>query len=189
MTQEAVRRGRPRSSNADDAIHDATLRLLRRGGPRAVTVEAVSAESGAARTTIYRRHRDREELLRAVLVDLVEAPLPDPELPLEGKLHWLLDRLVALLEGIGSGGSAALLTNSDHEFAKTVRGLLADRLTVLSAAMAADADAGRLAPHVDPDTLVGLLLGAHLSEQLRYGEPRPGWRVRTVDLLLPAVRP
>ena len=56
-------------------------------------------------------------------------------------------------------------------------------------AMADDAESGRIAPSVDPDTLVGLLLGAYLGERLRHGEPRPGWRGRTVDLVLPAVRP
>ena len=33
-----------------------------------MTVEAVAAESGVAKTTIYRRYSDREAVLRAALV-------------------------------------------------------------------------------------------------------------------------
>ena len=40
----------------EDGIAESTLYLLRNGGPRAVTVEAVAAHSGIAKTTIYRRH-------------------------------------------------------------------------------------------------------------------------------------
>jgi hypothetical protein len=47
--------------------------------------------------------------------------------------------------------------------------------------------AGRLSTRVDPDTLVGLLFGAYLSQVLRYGEPRPCWADRTAELLTTAV--
>src|ERR1051325_9819002 len=49
----------------EEGIFDATLTLLRAKGPRSVTVEAVAARSGIAKTTIYRRHRDRRDMLSA----------------------------------------------------------------------------------------------------------------------------
>jgi AcrR family transcriptional regulator len=39
-----------------------------------------------ARTTIYRRYRDREGLVAATLEKLGDEPLPAPGLPLEDKL-------------------------------------------------------------------------------------------------------
>ena len=39
---------------------------------RALTVEGVAARSGVAKTTIYRRWRAEDELVLAVLIDMVE---------------------------------------------------------------------------------------------------------------------
>jgi len=153
-----------------------------------VNIDAVAVRSGVARTTIYRRFRGRDELMHAVLNQLVEDGLPAPAAPVPEKLHWLLQSILEVLEnGIGRGGIAAVLTDSDPEFTSALRGRMAERLRVLEEAMTDDIAAGRLKPQVDPDTLVGLLFGAYLSEVLRYGEPRPGWAERAVELLAPAV--
>ena len=45
----------------DEAITAAVIELLRTKGPKAVNVEAVAAQAGVAKTTIYRRFRDRED--------------------------------------------------------------------------------------------------------------------------------
>jgi AcrR family transcriptional regulator len=181
-------RGRPRLAETDLQIRNAALQLLRTEGPDAVNIDAVASRSGVARTTIYRRYRSRGELMEAVLDELVEAGLPAPTVPVAEKLHWLLQSILEVLEkGIGRGGVAAVLTDSDPEFTNTLRERMANRLRVLEQEMTADIEAGRLDPRVDPDTLVGLLFGAYLSEVLRYGEPRSGWAQRTVELLAPAV--
>ena len=180
--------GRPRLAQTDQLIRDAGLELLRTQGPGAVNIDAVAARSGVARTTIYRRYRSRQELMTALLDDLVDPGLPAPTLPVPEKLRWLLERILLLLEdGIGRGGTAAVLADSDPAFTHALRARLADRLTALERSMAADVEAGHLNPRVDPDTLVGLLFGAYLGELLRYGEPRPGWAERTVELLTAAV--
>src|SRR5262249_11896745 len=52
------------------AILDATLQLRAEGDVGSLTVEAVAARSGVAKTTIYRRWRDKWELaLDAVMID------------------------------------------------------------------------------------------------------------------------
>jgi AcrR family transcriptional regulator len=63
----------PRAERSKQAILDATRELLtEEGGVRALTVEAVAARSGVAKTTIYRRWRDKWELsLDAVMIDMV----------------------------------------------------------------------------------------------------------------------
>jgi AcrR family transcriptional regulator len=52
---------------------DATRELLEEGGGvRSLTVEAIAARSGVAKTTIYRRWRDKWELaLDAVMIDML----------------------------------------------------------------------------------------------------------------------
>jgi AcrR family transcriptional regulator len=56
-------RGRPRLSSTDDAILAATLELLNDGGTAHVSVDAVAARSGSAKTTIYRRWPTLESLI------------------------------------------------------------------------------------------------------------------------------
>src|SRR5215467_5511909 len=54
------------------AILDATRELLTEGDVRSLTVEAVAARSGVAKTTIYRRWRDKWQLaLDAVVIDML----------------------------------------------------------------------------------------------------------------------
>jgi len=62
-----------RAERSRQAILDATRELLGEdGGVRALTVEAVAARSGVAKTTIYRRWRDKWELaLDAVMIDML----------------------------------------------------------------------------------------------------------------------
>ena len=74
----SVARGRPRSEDARMAILDATRKLIAEGGYQAATIEAISARSGVAKTTIYRWWPNRAVLAIDVLVQLsnVAAPLP-----------------------------------------------------------------------------------------------------------------
>jgi AcrR family transcriptional regulator len=56
-------RGRPRLASTDDRILGATLELLQAGGAGQVTIDAVAARSGAAKSTIYRRWPSLENLI------------------------------------------------------------------------------------------------------------------------------
>src|SRR4051795_4960070 len=95
--------------SVEDRIDESTLRLLHTKGPRSVTVEAVAARSGIAKTTIYRRYRDRRDMLSTALSRVttpeplaVQADPPD-------RLRWLITEAVKTVEvGIGYGGLAAL---------------------------------------------------------------------------------
>jgi AcrR family transcriptional regulator len=60
------------------AILDATRKLIAEGGYQAATIEAISARSGVAKTTIYRWWPNRAVLAIDVLVELsnIAAPLP-----------------------------------------------------------------------------------------------------------------
>ena len=63
----------PRAARSKQAILDATRELLAESGDvGSLTVEAVAARSGVAKTTIYRRWRDKWELaLDAVMIDML----------------------------------------------------------------------------------------------------------------------
>src|SRR5262245_62989929 len=61
-----------RSERSKQAILNATRELLAEGDVGSLTVEAVAARSDVAKTTIYRRWRDKWELaLDAVMIDML----------------------------------------------------------------------------------------------------------------------
>ena len=67
------RAGRPRDPGADRAILDVATRILQNEGYRNLNIERVAEESGIAKTTIYRRYQDRQDLAAAAVGALLEA--------------------------------------------------------------------------------------------------------------------
>jgi AcrR family transcriptional regulator len=185
---EPGKRGRPRRQSTDDQIIDAALALVREGGPQKVTVESVAARSSVARTTIYRRYRDRDELLKTALHRIADQAVPPEHLSVRDKVRWVLTRVrVILEEGLGRGGVAAVLADSHPQFTEAFRSTLAQHLEPLKTAIAADAENGLLRADVDADVALNLFFGSYLGEVLRYGEPSHDWLDRTLDMLVPAL--
>ena len=90
----------PRVVRSIEAVQSAAIGLFVEGGPRAVTVDAVSESSGVAKTTIYRHWNDRAHLLadtyRACLPVVSTPPASlDPE-------QALRDVVRQLVSGLGS---------------------------------------------------------------------------------------
>lgn len=59
--------GRPVDPDKDTAILAAARHILFERGPQAVTMEAVAAEAGVSKATVYSRHANKTELIRAVV--------------------------------------------------------------------------------------------------------------------------
>jgi AcrR family transcriptional regulator len=175
--------------DVDDAIADATLALLRTKGPRSVTVEAVAARSGIAKTTIYRRHRNRRDML-SVALSRVTTPEPlAAQADAPDRLRWLITEAVNIVEvGIGYGGFAAMLTDEDPEFTKLFRRILAKQRAEVESVIAAGKADGSFRADVDAATLVDAVVGAHIAERTRTGRVATGWEGRLFDLFWPTVR-
>jgi AcrR family transcriptional regulator len=72
-------RGRPRSAEAEQAILEATLRLVAEHGVAHLTIEGVAAEAGVGKTTIYRRWETKTELIIAAVSQLAPPPGEFPD--------------------------------------------------------------------------------------------------------------
>jgi AcrR family transcriptional regulator len=179
-----TRPGRPRQTGLDERLQAAVLRLLHDGGPAAVTMERVATTSGVAKTSIYRRHANRGELLTAAL----ENAIGDPEVPDEGttrdKIRFALERAWHQMADIlGPGGLAAIVGNSDPEFTELFRSALRPYDDALVARIRDDSRAGLLRPDVDADGVVSLMLGAYLGELIRHGTVAPDRLDRCLELI------
>lgn len=176
--------------DVDDGITEATLTLLRTKGPRSTTVQAVTSLSGIAKTTIYRRYRDRRDMLSAAL-SRVALPEPlDPDTSAPDRLRWLIAQAVRTIEaGVGYGGFAAMLTDEDPDFTSVFRQILDRQRIELQAVIDTGKTAGSIRADVDAATLIDAVVGAYIAEQARAGKVEKGWEDRLFALFWPAVKP
>jgi AcrR family transcriptional regulator len=176
--------------SVDERIAEATLQLLRAGGPRSVTVEAVTAASGVAKTTIYRRYRDRRDVLSAALKRLATPTPLDPRSDPAERLRWFIARAIETVEqGVGLGGVAAMLTDEDPEFKALFRQILVEQRGHLAAALESWKADGSIRADVDSATLIDAVVGAYIAEHARSNTVANGWEEKLFDLFWPAVRP
>lgn len=89
--QQLPDRRDPRLDRSRSAILSAAVALLSEGGVKQVTVDAVTARSGVARSTLYRHFPNNTELLAAAFQELLPPlRLPETGLPARERLLRLV---------------------------------------------------------------------------------------------------
>ncbi|MCG6883365.1 MAG: TetR/AcrR family transcriptional regulator [Silicimonas sp.] len=95
MTNDRPKRGRPRSHTSREAILGAVRHRLLADGYLRLTIEAVAAEAGVSKATIYRWWKTKGELvLEAAEGDISIGLVPetnDPRADVEAAIHQLVD--------------------------------------------------------------------------------------------------
>ncbi|RFU84723.1 TetR/AcrR family transcriptional regulator [Streptomyces triticagri] len=169
---------------------EAALRLLRERGPQGVTMEAVAQHSGSAKTTIYRRYRNRYELLLASLAFVEGMPEPDPGLSQRERIAFLLGQFrYGLEEVVGLRAVGALLPGDDDpEFTRAFReGVLAPRFEVLLTTLREGVVAGELREDADCPMVVNMLAGSFLARFAVEGTVPADWADTALDSIWPAI--
>ena len=120
-----VRRGRPRSSETEQAILDSAYRIMASEGLAAASIDAVARNSGVSKMTIYKWWPSREALLIDAFLRQAASmlPLPDKGDPLAracANMRRPMSRrcnsdfgkvqLAVIAECIASTGSAAIFS-------------------------------------------------------------------------------
>ena len=173
---EKRRTGRPRRPSTDDKILRATLALLQEGGPSEVTIDAIAARSGSAKTTIYRRWPNLENLLVDALRIAVRARLDQVEeirefdkthgSPIRGAARQILSLMREPLFKSAFPMMARMLLGDpvlgDRFRAEVFAPLRAVRREEIRGMIAT----GRLRPGMDPDLVLDMVNGAILYRAL-----------------------
>ena len=68
--------GRPRDHGRDEAIHEAALELLSEVGYDRTTIEGIAARAHVSKATIYRRFKNKQEILMAAMGEHAVCSLP-----------------------------------------------------------------------------------------------------------------
>jgi AcrR family transcriptional regulator len=104
------RGGRPRDPSRDDVIRAAILRLLAEVGYGALTMDAVAAEAGVGKATIYRRWRTKHDLVVDTLSDINRAIAVPPDTgSVEGDIRALMDLIATTVQSPAGAAVRSLL--------------------------------------------------------------------------------
>jgi AcrR family transcriptional regulator len=110
------RGGRPRDPSRDGVIRAAILRLLAEVGYGALTMDAVAAEAGVGKATIYRRWRTKQDLVVDTISDLNRAEATPPDTgSVEGDLRAMMQQMVKTITGPTGAATLSLLSTIPHQ--------------------------------------------------------------------------
>jgi AcrR family transcriptional regulator len=182
-----------RRARSDRAILNAARELLGEVGAPGLTIEGVAARSGVAKTTIYRRWRDSNELALAAVWDDLLSGLKAPRdvgdtraelLAFVGPIVTVLQS--PLMSGVLRGLTSEIASNS--ELSRTYREQTVEpRLEQLAQVVERGIERGDLRPDTDVRLAHELLVGPVMYRLLYSGQPLDdGLASRIVDAVLRA---
>lgn len=167
-------RGRPRDRALDDRILEQVIALLGSHGYAGLTLDALAARSGVAKTTILRRWPSKAAVAAAGVERLA---LQSVDVPDSGDLR--VD-LLALLHGAvdafvrGRGQFVArLIREAGHhpEITDLLYTVIHTRRQAYRRVLALAIARGELAPSIDQDLLIDLLIGPIWTRMLITRDP------------------
>ena len=158
-----VSAGRPRSIESQQAILNATWKLLIEGKVRDLSIEAIAREAGVGKTTIYRWWSSKTAVVIDAFLAKVTSEIPFPEessaaFVLKGQVTSLVKafsgeygRIVAEIIAEGGGDKEAL--NSFRER------FLLPRRAIAQAVIETGIQNGEFDANLDPELAMDLLYG------------------------------
>jgi AcrR family transcriptional regulator len=173
-------------SRSRAAVLRSATDLFVEGGPSAVTIDAIVARSGVAKSTIYRHWSSRDDVLVEVIESSApEIPQPDPDLDVATALRQTAHAIAGFINDPDWARMLpALLLMKHHaeDIAAIEERLEREQDQVMSGLIRRAMDEGLLRSGIDVEeaitSLLGPLLYAHLTERVELDE---GFVDRTVD--------
>ena len=169
----APARGRPRDSRADAAILAATFRQLVEVGYAGLSIESVAAEAGVAKTTLYRRHPTKKELVVAALESATPFEPPPLDLPTRQALDLFVRAAIHALIDSGAFrilGSLLLEESREPGLLATFRArLLTPRRAMVEAMLRRGIERGELRPDIDALVVTEMIAGAIIGHHVILG--------------------
>jgi AcrR family transcriptional regulator len=186
-TRERRRPGAPKDPEADRLILETTHRLLRELGYDRLTIDAVAREAGVARTTVYRRYRDKADLVSAAIQTL-RAPAKRSATG-DARVD-LISHLEAVRRNYGISLAGTLLMEEPYNprlLALFRERMVAPQRRIVAETIAEGIERGQVRPDVDVERILDLLLGAFFAAVFAEGRPGPAWSEQIVDAVWPAL--
>lgn len=179
----------PRIQRSRRVVLSAAIDLLGEVGFSGITIEAVAARSGVAKSTIYRHWAGKLELLEDAFAELK----PPFEVGVGGSVR---ERIIDLLEQLASHTASsdwssclpAMIEAAERDPAaqRLQRKISTERRKLLVSLLREGVASGELPQHVDPDLAADCLAGAIMVRRLMSLDVlKPSNVGRLVSQLLP----
>jgi AcrR family transcriptional regulator len=192
VKQAQGNRGRPRDTDVDQRILAATFRQLVDVGYGALSIEAVAAQAGVAKTTIYRRHPTKAELVIAALS--VEVPFNPPAADLGAReaLDRFVHQAIAMLVESGAIrilGSLLVEEAREPGILDAFRArLIGPRRELVEEMLRRGIERGEIRPDIDPLIVTEMIAGAIFGHHAILGLPgSESWVAKLVDHVWAAI--
>jgi len=170
---------RPRDPAVDDAIHAAAATLLAERGFARMSVEGVAAAAGVGKPAVYRRFRDKTELVTAIIGAHL-APLEVPDL---GDTRAELWRAVEIGFPAEAEPYLALIGGlmAEHERHPELIAAFRDRVLLprraaVKALIERGQERGDVRGDMEAEAALDLLAGPLLARAFAGADTGPAWR-------------
>jgi AcrR family transcriptional regulator len=178
--------GRPLDESVDEAILDATWRLLLAEGYSRMSIAGVAEEAGVGRPAIYRRYRDKSELVAAVIADKASRVPPIDTGSARGDLIAQLE-FARRRFAVSLAGTMIVEERNHPELLEHFRrGMVAPRRGQIALALQRGKERGEVRADLDTGLASDALMGSFIFHSLAVGRPGKGWAEQVVDTLWPA---
>lgn len=180
--------GRPRDVETDQRILDAAYRLMAQQGYVRMSMDAVAAEAGVTKPTIYRRWPAKIDLAMAAIVAACDPSRPavtgDTRADLIAELEHF-KRAISRPHGMALLGTVLAEEHETPELLAAFREyLVAPRRQALRAILDRAAARGELAAGANLGLAVNLLVGAYYAQYLANTPFSEQWSAEVVDAVL-----
>jgi TetR/AcrR family transcriptional regulator, regulator of autoinduction and epiphytic fitness len=179
----------PRIERTRRVVLEATLGLLAECGYGAVTIEAVAARSGVAKSTIYRHWPGKVELILDAFHELKPPIAPPAEGDVRETVIAVLENLARVaVESTWSRCLPSLIDAAAHDpEARKLQGRIStEGRRSLVDLLSTGVERGQLPPDLDPELMAEALVGPILLRRLLSLPPFDPGDVRAlVDQLIP----
>jgi AcrR family transcriptional regulator len=189
----AAPRGRPRHPDTDRAILGATFRQLIEVGYASLSVEAVAAAAGVAKTTLYRRYPTKRDLVIAALESGTpfSGPIDAPDT--HAALAVFIRSAIAMMVDSGAIrilGSLLVEERREPELLDVFRKrLLEPRRAIVVDVLRQGIARGDVRPDADPLLVTEMIAGAIFGHHAILGQHADeAWIEALVDHVWAAIR-
>ncbi len=182
-----------RRGEVDAKILKTARDILDSEGLSALTVERVAAESGVAKTTIYRRFKHRLDLATAAVAELPTQPEKNPAGATDLK-DWIRRVIEAFDTSMRTRGAevigAGLMYRHDEEFFELFQQrLIVGRGQAARPRLEAAVESGEIRGDTDVATMYNLITGSVIAAHLGGSADDPKWIDQAVELVWTAIQP
>ncbi|MGI8845939.1 MAG: TetR/AcrR family transcriptional regulator [Thermoleophilaceae bacterium] len=180
------------TEGVDERIRHAAVSVLRERGYAALSMEGVAADAGVAKTTVYRRYRNKADLATAALANHA-GPVPEPADDVDARTAVLefLTAFATRFEAMGLDVLGSMLAEHDPELLELHRERVVEpRSRAAVALLERGQERGEVRADLDARLALEMMVGSFFSRHIAGREMAPAkWAEAVVETLWRGLEP